>query len=69
MEFFQPSYTASSVRWSPSGWWNLAFFWSACACFSLGLREEGTGGEQGLRRHNSREGRGGEVAGLRCARH
>jgi hypothetical protein len=27
---FHASYTASSVRWSPSAWKNLAFFWSAC---------------------------------------
>ncbi len=30
LDAFQASYTASSVRWSPSGWKNLAFFWSAC---------------------------------------
>lgn len=33
---FHPLYTASRVRWSPSGWKNLALLWSACACFSLG---------------------------------
>ena len=32
--FFQELYTANKVRWSPSGWWNLAFFWSAIACLS-----------------------------------
>ena len=31
--------TANMVRWSPSGWWNLLFFASACVCFSRGLQE------------------------------
>lgn len=30
---FHASYTASSVRWSPSAWKNFAFFWSACRGF------------------------------------
>lgn len=29
-----------------SGWWNLAFFWSACACFSLGLQRAQSRGMQ-----------------------
>lgn len=32
--FFQELYTANKVKWSPSDWWNLAFFWSARACLS-----------------------------------
>ena len=32
---FHASYTASSVRWSPSAWKNLAFFWSACTGFGV----------------------------------
>jgi hypothetical protein len=33
---FHPSYVASSVRWSPSGWSNLAFLASACVRMSHG---------------------------------
>ncbi len=40
LDAFHASYTASSVRWSPSGWKNLAFFWSAC-------RPPGAGGVSG----------------------
>jgi hypothetical protein len=32
---FQASYTASSVMWSPSGWKNLARFWSACVAVGV----------------------------------
>ena len=38
--FFQELYTASRVIWSPSPWWNFAFFWSARACFSWHIQEQ-----------------------------
>ena len=36
LDVFHAVYTASMVRWSPSGWWNFDFFASAWVCFSLG---------------------------------
>lgn len=40
--FFHELYTASNVIWSPSAWWNFAFFWSARACFSWQKSSEKT---------------------------
>ena len=31
-----PWYTASKVKWSPSGWKNFDRLLSACVCFSFG---------------------------------